>query len=142
MLDERSSKASRSVIVIFIGGIIYLLGFFFMIFVGFDVLSNGYHTPRYAETPLVLIVDFLTIYAISPEEPKTVDSILNARFIQAAVLGSIAGLHFIIAKQVSSGKIQNRIMIYAFIIFDSLVILALVFALFFGLYPGFHSVSH
>jgi len=130
MLDERSSKASRSVIIILVGGIICLLGFLTMILVGFDVLSNGYHIQTLITAPLVSLLGFLTMYTIGPQLNNTVDSMLFAIAILAAVLGSIAGLHFIIAKQVSSGKIQKRIVIYAFVIFDLLVFLAFFLGVF------------
>jgi len=102
MLDERSSKASRSVIIILTGGIIFLLSFLTMFSVGFRL-------------------------------PTSVHSI--AFVIEVATLVSIAGLHFFVAKRVSSGKIQKRIIIYAFVIFDLLVILAFFLGAYFLFFP-------
>jgi len=133
MLDERSSKASRSVIIILTGGIIFLLSFLTMFLASFGIPASAYPFTTLIQTTLAFLLSFLTMFSVGFRLPTSVHSI--AFVIEVATLVSIAGLHFFVAKRVSSGKIQKRIIIYAFVIFDLLVILAFFLGAYFLFFP-------
>jgi len=133
MLDERSSKGSRSVIIILAGGIIFLFLFLpFLASFGLPAPASQYF-GSITHTTLMFLLSFLTLFSFYFSLPTSTNSI--AFVIEVATLGSIAGLHFFVAKQVSSGKIQKKIVIYAFVIFDLLVFLAFFLGVYFLFFP-------
>ena len=133
MLAERSSKTSRSVIIILTGGIILLYLFLIPFFGIFGMpASASYHFFSLMQTTLIFLVSFLTLFSVGFHFGTLTDSI---GFVIVATLGSIAGLHFFVAKQILSGKIQKKIIRYAFVIFDLLVILAFFLGFYFLFFP-------
>ena len=133
MLDERSSKSSRSVIIILAGGMIFLFSFLIYFLAIFDTPGSYYHFVGLITTTLVFLISFLTLFSFYFSLPTSINSILFV--IELISLASIAGLHFFVAKRISSGKIQRRITIYAFVIFDLLVFLAFFLGVYFLFFP-------